>query len=210
MLTILLYTVVIIAAYAMGSSSMALYLSKLNSVNIRASGSQNLGASNALILMGWKAAILVALHDILKGVLAVVLARIFFPHLPYIDVAAGVACVLGHIYPFYLKFKGGKGFASYIGMILALNWRMALVILVVVVLATLISDYIVVGTVFTVSASPVALGILSSNWIPSAILLVATAVILWKHRENYVRIRNGTEIGFRRANRGDDRLAKKE
>lgn len=208
MLTLLLYIAVIATAYAIGSSSMALYLSKLHSVDIRKSGSKNLGASNALILMGWKAAVLVALHDILKGVLVVVLARHFFSQLPYIDAAAGVACVLGHIFPFYLKFKGGKGFASYIGMTLALDWRVALAILVVVVLVTLITDYIVVGTVFTVVSAPISLGILSNSFWMAAILAIATAVILWKHRENYVRIWTGTEIGLRRANRGDDRLIK--
>lgn len=74
-----------------------------------------------MILMGWKAGIIVGAHDIGNPALAVILARVLFPELEYAAAAAGVASVLGHIFPFYLKFKGGKGFTSYLGMTLALN-----------------------------------------------------------------------------------------
>ena len=140
------YLIVIALAYLIGTSSMTLYLSKLQNINMRAGGSGNLGASNAVLLMGWKAGVLVAIHDIGKAVLAVWLAQRIFPALPYIGAVAGVCSVLGHIFPFYLKFKGGKGFASYFGMTLALNWRLALVLFFVVLAVTFLTDYIVVGT----------------------------------------------------------------
>ena len=85
--------------------------------------------------------------------------------------------------------------AAYIGMILALNWKFTLIILAVLVIATLLTDYIVVGTVITVVATPVAMGFLTQSIILVAIICVATAVILYKHREKYVRIWMGTEIG---------------
>lgn len=184
---------------------MSYYLAKINKVDLRSKGSKNLGASNAMILMGWKAGILVGIHDIGKSALAVILANALVPELPYIGAIAGVASVLGHIFPFYLKFKGGKGFASFIGMALALNWKFTLILLVVLVLVTLITDYIVVGTVTIITSFPIYMGFDSRGYITPLILLIATAVIIYKHRENFVRIYKGTEIGFRSANRGEHR-----
>lgn len=200
------YLYVILGAYLLGCSNMALYLSKLKKVDIRSGGSGNLGASNAVILLGWGAGVLTAVHDIGKGVLAVILARILFPEAPYIDAVAGVACVLGHIYPFWLKFKGGKGFASYLGITIALHWKFSLIVLILVVVVTLITDYIVAATTTTIILVPIGIGILAGSLIPVGILLIATAVIAWKHRENYVRMYHGTEIKFRSAGRGDYRV----
>ena len=199
------YVLVILIAYLLGSSNMSYYISKIKGVDMQTKGSKNLGASNAMVLLGWKYGILVGIHDIGKSALAVFLAQLIFPDLPYIGAVAGVSSVLGHIFPFYLKFKGGKGFASYIAMTLALNWKLALIICVIIVLATLITDYIVVGTTLTITIVPTALGIMERNWLLPLILLLGTIVIIWKHRENYVRIVKGTEIGLRSANRGEHR-----
>lgn len=200
------YILVIIAAYLIGSSNMALYLSKLKHIDARAGGSGNLGASNATLLMGWGAGALVAVHDIGKSALAVILARLLFPQLEHIGAVAGVASVLGHIFPFYLRFKGGKGFASYLGMTLALNWKFALVIMALVVVVTLVTDYIVAGTTLTVLSAPVYLGVTTHSLVLALILCVATAVIVYKHRRNYVNIWKGTEIGLRSAAKGEHRV----
>ena len=202
------YLIVILAGYLIGCSNMAFYLAKWRKADLRGGGSGNLGASNATILLGWRAGVLVAVHDIGKAVLAVLLARWAFPALDNIGAVAGVSCVLGHIFPFYLKFRGGKGFASYIGMTIALNWKLALVIMAVVVLVTVITDYIVVGTMTTVVAVPVALGVMTGSIVLPLILLVATGVIIYKHRENFPRMLNGTELGLRGAIRGDNKLKK--
>ena len=204
MTKILLYIAILLLAYLMGCSNMALYLSKYKGVDLRAAGSGNLGASNAMVLMGWGPGVIVAVHDIGKALLAVVLARHFGQGLPFIGAAAGVACVLGHMFPFFLRFRGGKGFASYLGMTLALNWKFALLVMVIVALVTLISDYIVVGTVTSVILVPAYMAFIHGLYF-SAILCIATAAILIKHRENYVRIYRGTEIGLRKANRGEHR-----
>lgn len=201
----LYYIPVIIAAYLIGSSSMALYLSRLKNIDMRSTGSGNLGASNAMMLMGWKAGIIVAVHDIGKAVIAVLLAKHFCPGLPFVGAVAGVACVLGHMYPFYLRFKGGKGLASYLGMTLALNWKLALAVMLALVIVTLITDYIALGTTMTVISVPAGLGLITHSWVISSILLVATLAMLYKHRDNYARIIRGTEYGLRRANRGDFR-----
>ena len=200
------YILVIILSYILGSSNMAKYIAAAKKVDLSAGGSGNPGASNAVILMGWGAGVLVAVHDIGKSALAVVLARMLFPDLPHIGAAAGVAAVLGHIYPFWMKFKGGKGFASYLGMTIALHWKFAIAVLLLVVAVTLITDYIVAATTTTIIIVPIGLGLLTHSLILPLILLIASAIIAWKHKENYIRMYNGTEIRFRKAGRGDYRV----
>ena len=200
------YLLVIVLSYILGSSNMAKYIAAVKKVDLSAGGSGNPGASNAVILMGWGAGVLTAVHDIGKSALAVVLARLVFPDLPLIGAAAGVASVLGHIYPFWMKFKGGKGFASYLGMTIALHWKFAIAVLLLVVVVTLVTDYIVAATTTTIIIVPIGLGVLTHSLLLPIILLVASAVIAWKHKDNYVRICNGTEIRFRKAGRGDYRV----
>ena len=200
------YILVIILSYILGNSNMAKYIAAVKKVDLSAGGSGNPGASNAVILMGWGAGVLTAVHDIGKSALAVILARVLFPDLPYIGAVAGVASVLGHIYPFWMKFKGGKGFASYLGMTIALNWKVAIVVLLLLVVVTLVTDYIVAATANTIIIVPIWLGIASRSMVLALILLVGSAVIAWKHRENFARILNGTEIRFRKAGRGDYRV----
>ena len=110
------YILPVLLGYLLGCSHMAYYIGKLKKLDIRSAGSGNLGASNATVLFGWGSGVLVAVHDIGKAFAAVLLAKWLFPDLEYAGAAAGVACVLGHIFPFYLEFKGGKGLASYYGV----------------------------------------------------------------------------------------------
>ena len=200
------YILVIALSYLLGCSNMAKYIAAVKKVDLSAGGSGNPGASNAVILMGWGAGVLVAVHDIGKAALAVILARLMFPALPLIGAVAGVSAVLGHIFPFWMKFKGGKGFASYLGMTIALHWKFALAVLLLVVVVTLITDYIVAATTTTIILVPIGLGILTQSWVLPLILLIASVVIAWKHKDNYVRMYNGTEIRFRKAGRGDYRV----
>lgn len=200
------YCIVILLSYIIGSSSMSFYLGKLNGVSINKVGSKNLGASNTMALLGWKAGIIVALHDILKAVLVVLVARYFYGDLFAIGEVAGVSCILGHIFPFYLNFKGGKGFASYVGMTLALNWKFALVLIVLIIVLVLITDYIVAGTFSTMVLVPIYLGIINQSILIFTIVSIASIVMIFKHKENIVRIMNGTEVGLRSANRGEHRV----
>lgn len=202
------YILIVALGYLLGCSNLAYYISRAKHQDIRSGGSGNLGASNATILLGWKAGIAVALHDIGKAALAVLLAKRLFPGLEYAGAAAGVASVMGHIFPFYLKFKGGKGLASFWGMTAALNWKLGLLAAVVILLATLITDYIVIGTFSTISLVPAYLGITTHNLILTVTVCIASVVIFWKHRENIGRLIRREEIGLRRAIRGDDRLDK--
>ena len=200
------YVIIILLSYIIGTSSMSYYLSKINNVDMRNNGSKNLGASNTMLLMGWKAGILVGIHDIGKAILAVFLMKYLFPNVAYVKEIAGVACVIGHIFPFYLGFKGGKGFASYVGMMFALDWQVGIVVGLAIIIVTLITDYIVCGTVTTIVSLPIIMSVLNHSVISGLIVCIASLIIAYKHRVNFVRIYKGTEIGLRYANRGEGRI----
>ena len=202
------YFLAVILGYLLGCSSMAYYIGKAKKKDIRTAGSGNLGASNATVLFGWGAGVAVALHDIGKAVIAVFLAKWLFPETEYAGAAAGVACVLGHIFPFYLGFRGGKGLASYFGMTLALNWKLALIVAAVIVLATLITDFISVGALSSIAVVPAYTFVTTHNLTLVGILFVATLVMFIKHWENIIRISKGEEIGLRRTAKGTDRIDK--
>ena len=204
------YAISAVLGYLLGCSNMAYYLAKLKKADLTKAGTGNLGASNATVLLGWKAGILVAVHDVGKSLLAVLLAKYLFPGTEHIGALAGIASVLGHIFPFYLKFKGGKGFASYVGMTMGLNWKLALCLIAATVIVTIVTDYVVCGTVTTIVTVPVYMGITTHNLILVLILLIGTCVILYKHRENFPRMLNGTELGLRSAIRGDNKLDKQQ
>ena len=205
----LFYILTALGGYLLGCSNMAFYLEKLMKNSVRGVGSGTLGASNAVILLVWKAGILVGAHDIGKALLAVYLTQWLLPDLSYAPAVAGVACVLGHIFPFYLKFKGGKGFASYVGMAFALNWKLALVIILLIFVVTVLTDYIVSATVMSAISFPLSMGIYTKSWILVLVLCIASGVMLWRHRENLIRIFiKGNEIGFRSAAKGEHRIKK--
>ena len=199
------YVLIALVGYLLGTSSMAFYLSKLTKKDVRKSGSGNLGASNTMALLGWKAAVLVGAHDIGKAWMAVLLAQWIFPDVAYAGAVAGVASVIGHIFPFYLKFKGGKGLASYIGLTAGLDIRLALVIVVVVLGIMVLTDYIALGALAMVVIVP-AVSVFTQGWILALILCAATAVMIYKHIENLARIVRGEEMGFRGAAKGKHRI----
>jgi glycerol-3-phosphate acyltransferase PlsY len=200
------YLFALLGGYLLGCSNMAFYLEKMTKKSVRGGGSGNLGASNAVIRLGWRAGVLVGAHDIGKALLAVYLAKWLLGQWEYAAVVAGIACVLGHIFPFYLKFKGGKGFASYVGVIFALDWKVALAIIVMIFVVTLVTDYIVAATMMTTISAPISLGLHQGKWLLAVLLCVGSAVILYRHRENLVRIFvTGDEIGLRSASKGEHR-----
>lgn len=192
----------ILLGYLIGSSSMSFYISKAKKVNLKEEGSKNLGASNTLALMGKKAGLAVLVHDVLKSFLVITIIRLCM-HIPYNQVGwllaiGGVFAVVGHIFPFYLKFKGGKGFASYIGVVMGLDWRLFLGIVVLIVVAAFITDYIVAGTFSTITVAPIYF-LFRQEWLVAVILLAGSLLILYKHRENIVSIKNGKEMKVRSA-----------
>lgn len=202
----MLYALAALLGYLLGSLNLAWFLSRARGFDIRAHGSNNAGASNATITMGLKFGVAVAVHDMAKSCAAGLLAGLLFPSLPAAPAVAAVAAVLGHIFPFYLKFRGGKGFAPFLGLTLALDWRFFLAILLAVLLITLITDYIVLGTFTTIVSFPIYLLCIRSGVPVIAVVCLASLVIFCKHFVNLKRLAAGQEIGLRRAMSKKDRL----
>lgn len=192
----------ILLGYLIGCSSMSFYISKVKKINLKEQGSKNLGASNTLALVGKKAGLAVLVHDVLKSFLVILIIRLCMK-IPYNQVGwllavAGVFAVVGHIFPFYLKFKGGKGFATYIGVVMGLDWRLFIGIVLLIFLVAFITDYIVAGTFSTITVAPLYFA-WQQEWVVAAILLSCSLLILYKHRENIVNLKNGKEMKVRSA-----------
>lgn len=201
---ILPFAAAIIIGYLFGCFNPAYIIAKIKGVDILAHGSHNPGASNATITMGWKIGVFVAVCDILKALLSVMIIRLLFPDQPIAEAIAGVSCVLGHIFPVFFKFRGGKGFASFLGMVLAIDWRFFIGIGIAIILITVITDYIAIATLTTVVVEPILVAVFKAQYIVMAVICVASIVIIYKHLENITKIANGKEIGLRKT------LAKKK
>ncbi len=188
--------------YLLGSLNLSDRICRARRVDLRKQGTGNPGVSNSVLLFGWETGLVVLIHDVGKAVLAIWLCRRLFPTAPLCREVAGVACVLGHMYPFYLHFHGGKGVAAYLGMVASLNWRFCLILLAAVALLILLTDKGMVGMVSGVSSYPLYC-LFTRHFFSAAIVLVAASMILFRHRVNFVRMRSGTEIGVRSGLRGD-------
>ncbi|MBR4470001.1 MAG: glycerol-3-phosphate acyltransferase [Erysipelotrichaceae bacterium] len=197
-----LYTSII--SYLLGSFNTAYFISKAHGFDIRDRGSNNAGASNIKINLGWGAAVATGLGDMAKTIIAIKLCSYLFPDDPVIPFLAGAMSIVGHIFPFYMNFRGGKGFASYIGMLLAINWKLALIIMVLTVVLTFVTNYIAVATLSVATLVPIYYLYNKADTAVVAILFALTALIYYKHSINIRRIMNHEEIGFR------DKKKKKE
>jgi acyl phosphate:glycerol-3-phosphate acyltransferase len=176
--------------YALGSIPFGLILTSIGGAgDLREIGSGNIGATNVLRTgRKWLAALTLIL-DLLKGTAAVLLARHFFPgH----DIIAAAAAFFGHLYPVWLGFKGGKGVATYAGVLFGLFWPMGLsygVAWILMLLVTRISS--LAGLTAAALAPVLAWGVARTDYIP--VLAACSLIVFWKHRENIVRLFAGTE-----------------
>ena len=184
--------------YIFGCFQTAYVLGRVvGKLDIREHGSFNAGASNATIVLGWKYGVITALVDIFKGTLAVLLVKWIFAGNVDLMLCAGVFAILGHNYPFYLDFKGGKGTASLLGMLLAVDWRIAVVSALVLVAVTFITDYIALGTIVMYIVI-VALSILFRYSTVSITFICFLAVLgIGKHIVNVKRIISKEETTLR-------------
>lgn len=197
----ILWTVsALIFGYLIGCLHGSLVAQLLSGTNIKSAGVKNSGASNAAIVLGWKYGALVAFLDIFKGFAAVLAMRLLLNGsslnaetgwtLLFL-VAAGV--VLGHNFPYYMKFNGGKGTAAVIGVMIALDWKLGLLGLALLVAIALATDYLVIGVLALYSVF-----VLIAFWPAEGLwpYLIAFALVLmafWKHIENISRIKDGSE-----------------
>ncbi len=191
------YFLCVIIGYIIGSISPSYILGKIKKIDLRNSGTKNLGASNTFIHMGRGWGIFVMLFDIFKALCAVLLCRLLFHEMTLSGIVAGASCVLGHNYPFYLGFKGGKGLASYGGFVLGVSPVLFLILLAVCLLLAFIFNY---GCLIALSAAvlfPVLVGLKFGSLSAFLITAVCSVSVFLKHTENIKRIRCGEENKFR-------------
>ncbi len=186
------------AAYLLGAIPFGYLLVRWKTgADVRASGSGNIGATNVLRTTGRAAAIATLLLDILKGALAVWLAGRLTTGDPLSMSLAALAVMVGHAYPVFLRFKGGKAVASFIGAFLVLAPPALLATLVVFVGTVAWTRYISLGSITAAATFPLAVWIILHPPLPVVLAaVVAGAFIVWRHRSNIERLRAGTENVF--------------
>jgi len=186
------YALAVLIGYLFGCSNMAYYLSKFKKIDLGKAGSGNLGTSNTVTEVGLKAGLLVFFHDVFKAVIAILLAQLLFADVEFIGHVAGFACILGHIFPFYNKFKGGKGFATYVGVVYTLEPILALILTPIVIAIILFTDYIISGSFAVAIAFSIFL-FAFGQWQAGILSVIVLIVMIFKHLGNFKRILNGTE-----------------
>ncbi len=197
----------ILFGYLVGNINPAYIIGRLRGIDVRKKGSGNAGASNALILMGKAVGIGSALFDILKAAGVMWLAPVIFGDIPCIAEVGGVACTIGHIFPVVMKFKGGKGLACLGGILLAIDWRLLLIVLAVEIAVVLIVNYICIVPITAGIAMPIIYGVFGDmglgwlkraegGWPAIGILCIVTVILLLKHVQNVYRIATKTEMPF--------------
>lgn len=204
------YLLVTLVAYLIGSISFSvIFGKKFAGVDVREKGSKNAGSTNVLRVAGKKAAICSLVCDILKGVVAVLIAFIVANIIGQesIDGAllvqlAGFAVIVGHTFPVFFKFKGGKGVATALGVLLVVNYQIGLICLVFALLLMLLTRMVSVGSIGAAILFPVLTIFIGQNYIINPVsaansylpLAIAVAVlVIYNHRSNVQRLLNGTE-----------------
>ncbi len=205
------YILIAVISYFLGSLNFSIILSRtIEKRDIRESGSGNAGATNMLRTYGKLFAVLTMIGDILKVALAIFIAFLILgtPLDMIFNIAdnketavtmilykefAGFFCVLGHIFPLYFKFKGGKGVAACTGMVILVDWRIALILFAIFVITIAVSKMISLGSIIIAILYPVLIGVFYQNIVLILIAVLFASIVIVAHRQNIKRILNGTE-----------------
>lgn len=192
---------IIVGGYFIGcihGSNIAYFLS---GINLKKEGFGNAGASNATLTLGWKYGILVAIVDIGKGIVAILVCRylliefsIFLDwQLSLLLYITGAMVILGHNFPIHMKFKGGKGTASLIGIFVALNWKIGLLAVLVLILTSILTNYLIIGVFVFYAIFVISSFFFEPSIWPFFVSIILLLIALYLHMENFKRIRLGTE-----------------
>jgi len=217
----LVIATIVLAAYLLGSIPFGLLVSKSQGIDIRQHGSGNIGATNVWRVLGKKWGLITFLGDMAKGWLAVVIGqwiagswaihiplphgheRIEYLQADYAGIAAALGCILGHSFPMWLKFKGGKGVATSLGVIFGMMPLAALIDFVLWGIVFKISGYVSLASIVAALALPVLViallltGLLH-GWGYFFFSVAAGMLVVWRHRENIKRLAAGTESSFKK------------
>lgn len=210
---------VAVLAYLLGSVSSSIIFTKLFNHNedIRSMGSGNAGLTNVLRSVGVKAAVFTLALDSAKAGIAVSVGREIFRYIcvrhslplylaEYGAYIGGFVCVLGHIYPLYFGFRGGKGVLPTGAMLAFVDWRVFLISISIFIIVLAITKIVSISSILAAASVPVANffvlfftefrpGLVPSSyvWLTTVLLLILSSALIWKHRANIVRLKNGTE-----------------
>jgi glycerol-3-phosphate acyltransferase PlsY len=199
----ILYPIVALVAYLVGSIPFGFLIAKSRGIDIRQHGSGNIGATNVFRTLGKKWGIACFACDFLKGLVAVLIAFGLSGGSSVAGIIAAVACIVGHNFPVWLKFKGGKGIATSGGVLVALLPGTALLLIIVWAAIFYTTRYVSLASIAVAVALPV---IVLISWLtergadlPLFLFALAVAVLaVWRHRSNISRLMNGTENRFER------------
>jgi len=202
----------LILSYLTGSIPTSIIVSRVaKNIDIREHGSGNAGATNVYRILGWKYALIVLFLDIFKAWIptAIYATKIFLsisiPDIGFIQILCGFSAVLGHTYPIFAGFRGGKGVGSLIGVLLALFPFAFPLCLIVAIFVVVTTGYVSLGSIFAAISLPIiililpGLGIITPNLSLVIFSLLVPWFVIYTHRSNISRIRNGTENRFDKA-----------
>ena len=202
----------LVIGYLFGLFQTGLIYGKAHHVDIRKHGSGNSGMTNSLRVLGWKAGVIVCLGDLFKAVAAMAITWVLFKEkypdlVKLLELYAGFGAVLGHNFPFYLKFKGGKGIACSVGIVFAFDIRMVPICALLFFASVIPTGFMSLGSLGIISGFFVQtvvfgqLGLLhiGAGYLPELYILsaVLAGMAFWQHRSNIRRLANGTENKFR-------------
>lgn len=182
-------------AYFIGSVNFGIVVSgKFYKDDVRNYGSGNAGATNMLRTYGKRAAAITLIGDLLKGFISVMIARLVFGVI--CGYVAGLVCILGHVFPIYYKFKGGKGVATTAGVVLALDWRIFLVLIAIFAIIVLGTKFVSLGSIIVAMLLPILVNRMGGALTPPICVLISfimAAVVVILHRANIKRLLEGKE-----------------
>lgn len=191
------FALVIAASYLIGSIPTGYIIVKLfTGQDIRTIGSGSTGATNVKRVMGKKWFFIVMLLDAFKGALPVVLTACFMPafhDIGILPVIAAICVILGHSKSVFLNFTGGKSVASGVGTLFALSWQAGLTIAVIWSIVTWLSRYVSLGSIVAIALSPIIMWFFNARHAYIIYALIAAVYVIYLHRENIKRLRQGTE-----------------
>lgn len=197
------YIIVAVIAYLLGSISFSVIISKkIAGFDVREKGSGNAGSTNVLRTVGKKAAVLTLICDVLKGVVAVLIATLVGKIWKELDGAllvqlAGIFVIIGHTFPIFFKFKGGKGVATSLGVLLITTWQIGLICLVFALVLMALTRMVSVGSIGAAILYPVLTIFITQNYIVTGNYIISSIIIavlvVFNHRSNVKRLLSGTE-----------------
>ncbi|MGN1098584.1 MAG: glycerol-3-phosphate 1-O-acyltransferase PlsY [Clostridia bacterium] len=186
--------IMLVMGYLIGSCNFSIIYSKLfKKDDIRKHGSGNAGTTNVLRTYGKGPAAVVFVLDLLKGVIAVLIARAFYPHTDVCACLAAFGAILGHNFPCYYDFRGGKGVATSFATLLVLCWKAALIALAVFLVIVLITRYVSLGSVLASVAAPAAAIVLGESLAVCIFTVCVGLLCIIRHKDNMVRLVHGKE-----------------